>query len=375
MYHVAGDSPVRIGLAVGDGTGEELARVFRRTVTRLTDVHRGRVDVYTCPRRLGTYGGLANSDLSPAAAARLAGDDAEAYAEWLREVFRAGTRAVFRTAFNAQAVYSVREALWAVKPEAFAHPGGELLVIRDETQGFYTGSNCDPEHSQDRIERTCVFRRDRTDRVLDFARGQATEHWNGSDDSHRLVVAYKFHLLDRRFERWIADYSRSRGVPVELYQPDTANRRMGRGLFQGNVVLVGANEWADVMHTELIARFEVGPHEERWSRNVYLAEEVGGLEEYQTVHGSADDIAGQDSVNPTATLLAAAALLERHAGFPDALARMERALSLLGPEALTPDRGGSATATEVTAAALAAYAEDRREPASVAPGAAGTGLG
>jgi tartrate dehydrogenase/decarboxylase/D-malate dehydrogenase len=368
-----GAKPVRIGLAVGDGTGGELAQVFRTAVARLAEVHEGNVQISACPRRFSTYGGLVSSDASPTDTARLAESDAAAYADWLRESFRAGIRAVFRTAFNAQSVYLVREALWAVKPEAFTHPGGELLVIRDQTQGFYTGRNCDPETSEDRIERTCEFRRDRTDRVLDFARAQAEERWSPSGNDHRLVVAYKFHLLDRRFERWVVEYGRSRGVPVELYQPDTANRHMGRGLFHGNVVLVGANEWADIMHTELIARFGLGHQEERWSRSVYLAGEVADLEEYQTVHGSADDIAGDDRVNPSATLRAAAALLERHTGFSGALARMERALSTLGPEGLTPDRGGSATTTEVTGAALAAYAEDRLAPASAAYPVARTG--
>jgi nicotinamidase-related amidase len=113
------------------------------------------------------------------------------------------------------------------------------------------------------------------------------------------------------------------------------------------------------MHTELLSRFGLGDQEERSSRNVYLAHDVAGLEEYQTVHGSADDIAGQSRVNPTATLRAAAALLERHAGFSGAGARMEsivRRLRESGPR--TPDLGGRDTTENVAVAALDAYRRD-----------------
>lgn len=348
-----------IGLAVGDGTGEELALVFRRAVERLGAVHRRSVEIATCPRRFSTYGTVAAEDLSPTDVANLAERDAVAYAEWLRSRFKAGTRVVFRTAFNAQSLYLVREALWAVKPESFVHPTGELLLVRDEMQGFYTGRNCDPAADHDRIRRTCEFRRDRTHRVLDFARAEAAAHWGSDDRAARLVAAYKFHLLDRRFERWICDYAARRGVAVELYQPDTTNRHLLKGTFAGRVVIVGANEWVDVVHTELITRFGLGHQEERWSRNVYLADEVAGLEEYQTVHGSADDIAGEDRVNPLATLRAVAALLERHAGCAQATSRMERAIDDLGTQGLaTPDLGGTATTAEVTAAALDAYEQD-----------------
>ncbi|MGG7378438.1 isocitrate/isopropylmalate family dehydrogenase, partial [Escherichia coli] len=82
--------------------------------------------------------------------------------------------------------------------------------------------------------------------------------------------------------------------------------------------------------------------EERCSRNVYLADAVAGLEEYQTVHGSADDIAGEGRVNPVATLRAAAAMLERHAGIEGASERMEAALEDVARAGVaTPDMGGA----------------------------------
>jgi nicotinamidase-related amidase/isocitrate/isopropylmalate dehydrogenase len=353
-----GQRPVAIGLAVGGGAGPELAHAFGRAVARLSAVHNGAVEIATCPQRLSTYSAIDDAQLSAAGAAHLAESEAAAYADWLRGLARSGTRAVFRTACNAQALYLVREALWAVKPEGFTHPAGDLLVVRDELQGFYSGRNSDPATDDDRIERSCEFTRERTNRVLDFARTEAAARWDAPAD--HLVAVYKFHLLDKRFAQWVADYGRAHGVAVELYQPDTVNRRLRRGLLDGRVALVGANEWANVMHTELVARFAAGHQEQRHSRNVYLADEVAGLEEYQTVHGSADDIAGEGLVNPSATLRAAAALLERHAGFDGAEERMEHALrSVHAAGVSTPDFGGRSTTEDVTEAALDAYADGR----------------
>jgi isocitrate/isopropylmalate dehydrogenase len=72
---------------------------------------------------------------------------------------------------------------------------------------------------------------------------------------------------------------------------------------------------------------------------------------FEPVHGAALDLAGRGVVNPTATLLSAAMLLE-HLGFGEASERLERAVRAVYAEetALTPDQGGSATTAEVCAA-------------------------
>jgi isocitrate/isopropylmalate dehydrogenase len=68
---------------------------------------------------------------------------------------------------------------------------------------------------------------------------------------------------------------------------------------------------------------------------------------FESAHGTAPDIAGRGIINPTATLLSAAMMLE-HLGFNAAAARLGGALERVYAEGktLTPDQGGSARTEE-----------------------------
>ncbi len=70
---------------------------------------------------------------------------------------------------------------------------------------------------------------------------------------------------------------------------------------------------------------------------------------FESVHGSAPDIAGKNLANPIAAILSAVMML-RHLDLNPAADRIERALFVVTTEGrvLTPDLGGSATTTEMT---------------------------
>jgi len=72
---------------------------------------------------------------------------------------------------------------------------------------------------------------------------------------------------------------------------------------------------------------------------------------FEPAHGTAPDIAGRNVINPSATLLSAALLLE-YLGFVDEARRLERAVDAVYAEGLTltPDQGGSAHTDELCAA-------------------------
>jgi len=68
---------------------------------------------------------------------------------------------------------------------------------------------------------------------------------------------------------------------------------------------------------------------------------------FEPAHGTAPDLAGRGVINPTATLLSGALLLE-HLGFAEAGARLVGAVERVYAEGrhLTPDQGGAAGTEE-----------------------------
>ncbi len=72
---------------------------------------------------------------------------------------------------------------------------------------------------------------------------------------------------------------------------------------------------------------------------------------FEPVHGTAPDIAGRHIINPTATMLSAAMMLD-YLGFAEAARRLEDAVegTFAAGDRLTPDQGGSATTEEFSRA-------------------------
>ncbi|WNV88935.1 isocitrate/isopropylmalate family dehydrogenase [Umezawaea sp. Da 62-37] len=337
-----------IGLAVGRGTGPELAAVFERVLDGIGRSHSIGIDVVRSPRTYHSY-----FSLKPEGAVgrirELTREDAEHYEAFCRERADSGTTAIFRTAINAQSLYLVRQHLQAVKVDVITTPTASLLMVRDEAQGFYTGEN---SHTPGVVTRTTEFSREITDKVIAHALKRARREWpDGEVD--QVVMAYKFHLLDGALDEWVTEASARHGVEIRLCQPDTVNRNLIEHGLSPRTVIIAGNEWGDIMHVVLLDRFGSERQENRFTENVHLHPDVAGLVEYQTVHGSADDLAGRDVVNPVATVRAAAAIAERHAGCTGAIRAVERALGSIGARGvLTPDLGGRSSTTEVVDALL-----------------------
>jgi tartrate dehydrogenase/decarboxylase/D-malate dehydrogenase len=82
---------------------------------------------------------------------------------------------------------------------------------------------------------------------------------------------------------------------------------------------------------------------------------------FEPVHGSAPDIAGKGLVNPIATILSCAMMLD-HLGLPDAASQVERAVEsvLAGRRVRTPDLGGTSSTDELADAVLAELANSSK---------------
>ena len=109
------------------------------------------------------------------------------------------------------------------------------------------------------------------------------------------------------------------------------------------------------MEVILLDQFDQCVQETAYAENVYLHPQVHGLSEFQTVHGSADALAGKNMVNPTATIKAAAAILERYGG-PGCIGVLDMvkdAIQVLRREnSVTPDQGGSMSTSAYVDAVL-----------------------
>lgn len=345
---------------MGRGTGPELAAVFERVLGVLTADHPTGVRIVRSPRLYHSYVSL-RAHGGPAGIQELTGQDAEHYERFCRDLAAGGTTAVFRTAINAQSLYLVRRRLCAVKVDLLRAGETSLLLVRDQAQGFYTGENL---HTPGAVTRTLSFSRETTGTVVRHALERARREWpDGRID--RIVMAYKFHLLDGAFDTWVAGIAERLGVRIEVFQPDTVNRNLITHGLPERTLLIAGNEWADIMHVVLLDRFGAQRQESRCTENVCLDPGAAGLVEYQTVHGSADDLAGRDLVNPVATVRAAALVAERHAGVPGAVRAVEAALTALDDKDVrTPDLGGRHSTTAVVDALV-----DVLDP----PGAAAAG--
>jgi nicotinamidase-related amidase/isocitrate/isopropylmalate dehydrogenase len=342
--------PLTIGLAVGEGTGVELANVFERVVSRFAQLYSVTLTIERSPRLYHSYHSLI-SERSVGRVSQLTHEDAAHYENYCRTLAAQQVSAVFRTAMNAQSLYLVRQALQSVKIERLCGESTDLLLVRDQAQGFYTGDNAYGP-AEGIISRTCNFSKQLTAAIVAFAIDQARQQW-GPDGIDRIIMAYKFHLLDGLFSAWVEEWSQEYGVNIEICQPDTVNRNLLHDGLKGHVLIIGANEWADIMHSVLLELLHLGPQENRFSRNVYLDPALQGLVEYQTVHGSADNIAGKGLVNPFATMRAAACIMERHAACHGAELLMANALLRLeGQHIVTPDLGGRCSTDTVVASLL-----------------------
>jgi isocitrate/isopropylmalate dehydrogenase len=138
------------------------------------------------------------------------------------------------------------------------------------------------------------------------------------------------------------------GLEFEHFYVDDASRRLVRFPKSMDVVL-SMNLYADILS-------DLG------------AETAGGLglapsgcfgdgwAYFESVHGSAPDIAGRGIANPTATIRSAAMMLE-HMGLGSEGERLEAAVARVyrDGKVLTPDQGGTAKTREMAQAVLAAY--------------------
>jgi isocitrate/isopropylmalate dehydrogenase len=191
-----------------------------------------------------------------------------------------------------------------------------------------------------------VLTRASTERVARFACELAMRRKQAGFPG-RLTVSCKYNVLrhsDGFFretvERVVHQYP---ALQFESYIVDDFARRLVASPHSLDVVLL-PNLYGDILSDEgagTIGGLGLAPsgcYGDDWAY-------------FESVHGTAPDIAGKHVINPTATMLSAVLMLE-YLGFTHAARRLEQAIedSYAAGDPLTPDQGGAATTEEFAAA-------------------------
>ena len=250
--------------------------------------------------------------------------------------------------------------------------GIDYIIVRENIEDLYLGLEGDlAELREAKLATTSRLRRglmaSRPDTAIPEGDGRYAIKVISRENTER-VAHFACRLAQRRKEEGYAGKVTCSSKYNVLWQSD--------GFFRQTVAAVVA-EYSGLQYEEYIVddfarRLVASPHDLDVvvMPNLYgdvLADEgagtIGGLglapsgcysEDYayfEPVHGTAPDIAGQHSINPTATMLSAVMMLD-YLELEEDARRLERAVTetYAAGESLTPDQGGSATSDEFAAA-------------------------
>jgi 3-isopropylmalate dehydrogenase len=247
-----------------------------------------------------------------------------------------------------------------------AHPEGiDFVIVRENLEDLYLGLEgpleaLKPLNLQSRILRGPLNTSERgiyaikviteraTRRVAEFACQLALKR-KARGGKGKVTCSSKYNMLresDGLFRRIVEETAAAHpGLRYEQFIVDDFARRIVQSPHELDVVVM-PNLYGDILSDA--AAGTIG--------GLGLAPSGcygDGYAYFESVHGTAPDIAGQGIINPTATMLSAALMLE-YLGLDDAAARLEAAIAKVYAEGrtLTPDQGGRASTAEFTRALI-----------------------
>jgi 3-isopropylmalate dehydrogenase len=247
--------------------------------------------------------------------------------------------------------------------------GIDYVILRENSEGMYPGR----EGELADLARLMPALSDRTGRTITHYGGQGrfavkvvtprgaeriarfavhlARQRRSRGRSGKVTCVTKSNVLPRTdglFQETVERIVRETGLEFEHFHVDDAARRLVRFPKSMDVV-VCMNLYGDIL-SDLAAETAGG---------LGLAPSGcfgEGWAYFESVHGSAPDIAGRGIANPTATILSAAMMLD-HVGFGAEAERLQGAVGRVYRDGatLTPDQGGGAKTRDMAQAVLAAY--------------------
>ncbi len=218
----------------------------------------------------------------------------------------------------------------------------DLVVVRENTEGLYSG--VEKEVGSDRAESIRIITRLGSERIVRFAFKHAKAH-----DRTKVTAVHKANIMKLTGGLFLDS---ARKIAQEFPDIEYEERIVDNMAMQLVVkpqlydVIVTTNMFGDILSdlcAGLVGGLGLAPSGNFGERCAV----------FEPVHGSAPKHAGKDRVNPTATILSAAMMLD-HLGEADAAARIVSAVSevIAGGRDITYDLGGS-TGTRDMARAIA----------------------
>ncbi|MFZ5894984.1 MAG: isocitrate/isopropylmalate dehydrogenase family protein [Myxococcota bacterium] len=224
----------------------------------------------------------------------------------------------------------------------------DLFVVRENTQGEYSGIEHYIDPSRSAAEAISIITRHGSDRILRFAFEFAR-----ANNRKRVTLVHKANILKLTSGLFLeTGRDIARAYPdVEFTDiiVDNCAMQLVRDPTRFDVI-VTTNLFGDILSDltaglvgglGLVAGANIGEH----------------AAIFEAVHGTAPDIAGKGIANPTAVMLAGAMLLDR-LGERTRAQRLEAAIRRVIAEGrdTTPDIGGNGTTTSFTERVIAALA-------------------
>jgi tartrate dehydrogenase/decarboxylase/D-malate dehydrogenase len=226
----------------------------------------------------------------------------------------------------------------------------DFAVVRENTEGEYAqvGGFVYQMQPDEVAIQTSVFTRRGVERIIRFAfelavkrnkKNRVTSITKSNAQGYTLV------LWDRVFQAVATEFPQ---IETESLLVDAAAMNFIRRPESFDVV-VGSNLFCDILSD--ISAIIVGSMGLAPSANLDPERRFPSM--FEPVHGSAPDIAGKGVVNPMASILSAAMMLE-HLEMAEPAKQVEQAVAavLAGEKVRTPDLGGKSSTEEVTDAVL-----------------------
>ncbi len=234
-----------------------------------------------------------------------------------------------------------------VKSPLAGKSGGDidLVVLRENTEGEYAdvGGRLYQHTNQEVAVQTAVFTRHGTERIIRYAFEEARRRQKKNkvtSITKSNAQGYSMVFWDEVFQEVEQDYP---DIETESLLIDAAAMDFVRRPEDFDVV-VASNLFGDILtdiSAVIIGSMGLAP-----SANLNPSRQSPSM--FEPVHGSAFELIGKGLVNPLATILAAAMMIE-FLGESDAGALIHQAVAdnLRENKIRTPDIGGASSTTEV----------------------------